>query len=373
MSTKPPTPIIKEPEQKTGDKPNTTQLDSELPKTELSAQPAAAGPEVQPTELPTGPEVQPTELPTGPEVQPTGVPTGPEVQPTELPTGPEVQPTGVPTGPEVQPTGVPTGPEVQPTELPAGPTELPAGVPAGPTGVPTGPTELPAGPGLQPTGNEQQGQQFQPGNEQQGQQFQYGNEQQGQQFQYGNEQQVQQFQYGNEQQGQQFQYGNEQQGQQFQPGNEQPGKDDKPETKNITVTIDKSTLVSLSQNLNTNLLITISAYKNVLSKLTEIVTNPDKQTKINANIEMLNGIEKSVTELLGSVQENLEIPADKLISASKILEEVNKGNNSFTNTTLQIDAATILAFLGTAIAMTGGKKTKGRRKNVHKKTKRNKK
>jgi hypothetical protein len=120
-------------------------------------------------------------------------------------------------------------------------------------------------------------------------------------------------------------------------------------------------------------LVTISAYKNVLSKLTEIVTNPDKQTKINENIEMLNGIEKSVTELLGSVQENLEIPADKLISASKILEEVNKGNNSFTNTALQIDAATILAFLGTAIAMAGGKKTKGRRKNVHKKTKRNKK
>jgi hypothetical protein len=324
MSTKPPTPIIKEPEQKTGDKRNTIPLDNELPKTELSAQPSAAGPEVQPTE------------------QPAELPAGPTEQPAELP--------GVPAGPEVQPAELPAGPAEQPAELPGVPTEQP-GVPTEQPGVPTEqpgvPTELP---GVQPTGNEQQGQQFQ-----------YGNEQQ---FQYGNEQQ----------QGQPFQYGNEQQqGQPFQPGNEQPGKDDKPETKNITVTIDKSTLVSLSQNLNTNLLVTISAYKNVLSKLTEIVTNPDKQTKINANIEMLNGIEKSVTELLGSVQENLEIPADKLISASKILEEVNKGNNSFTNTTLQIDAATILAFLGTAIAMTGGKKTKGRRKNVHKKTKRNKK
>jgi hypothetical protein len=317
MSTKPPTPITKEQEEEKekGDKPNTIPLDNEQPKTELSAEPAAAGPEV-PAELPAGPEVQPTELP------------------AEL-------------------SELPAGPEVQPTELPA---ELPAelsGVPAELSGVPAELPGVPAGPEVQPTGNEQQ--------------FQYGNEQQGQQFQYGNEQQGQQFQYGNEQQGQQFQYGNEQ------PGKEQQGKDDKPETKNITVTIDKSTLVSLSQNLNTNLLVTISAYKNVLSKLTEIVTNPDKQTKINENIEMLNGIEKSVTELLGSVQENLEIPADKLISASKILEEVNKGNNSFTNTTLQIDAATILAFLGTAIAMAGGKKTKGRRKNLNKKTKRNKK
>ena len=149
----------------------------------------------------------------------------------------------------------------------------------------------------------------------------------------------------------------------------QPVTNNVTEPTNITITIDKSTLVSLSQNLNANLLITISAYKNVLSKLTEIVTNPDKQQQINENIEMLNGIEKSVTELLGKVQENLEIPSDKLIEPSKLLE---KGNNSFINTALQIDAATILSFLGTAVAMAGVKKTKGRRKTVHKKTKRHK-
>ena len=142
------------------------------------------------------------------------------------------------------------------------------------------------------------------------------------------------------------------------------------DTKNVMIKLDKSTLVSLSQNLNTNLLVTISAYKIVLTKLTEIVTNPDKQQKINENVEMLNGIEKSVTELLNSVQENLDIPTDKLINASTILE---KGNNSFINTALQIDAATILAFLGSAVAMAGGKKTRGRYKHVHKKTKRNKK
>ena len=273
---------------------------------------------------------KPNTTPLEPEQPTSAVPTG-----TELPTG--VQPVELP---GVQPVELPG---VLPAEQPGNeqpgvqqpgvlPVELPGVLPAEQPGNEQ-PGVLPVEqPGV-PAGNEQQ---FQPGNEQQ---------QQGQQFQFGNEQQQQVIE---------------------QPGNEQP------ETKNITVTIDKSTLVSLSQNLNINLLVTISAYKNVLSKLTEIVTNPDKQTKINANIEMLNGIEKSVTELLGSVQENLEIPADKLISASKILEEVNKGNNAFTNTTLQIDAATILAFLGTAIAMTGGKKTKGRRKNVHKKTKRNK-
>ncbi len=128
----------------------------------------------------------------------------------------------------------------------------------------------------------------------------------------------------------------------------------------------------MSQNLNTNLLVTISAYKSVLGKLTEIVTNPDKQTKINENIEMLNSIEKSVTDLLGKVQENLDIPQDKIISASKILEDANKGNNSFINTALQIDAATILAFLGSAVAMAGGKKTKRRHKMFRKKSKRHK-
>ena len=160
-------------------------------------------------------------------------------------------------------------------------------------------------------------------------------------------------------------------GQTDQPETDQPAFG-QTESKDITITIDKSTLVSLSQNLNSNLLVTISAYKSVLGKLTEIVTNPDKQTKINDNIEMLNGIEKSVTELLGNVQENLDIPQDKIINASKILEDANKGNNSFINTALQIDAATILAFLGSAIAMAGGKKTKRRHRIFRKKSKRHK-
>ena len=264
-------------------------------------------------------------------------------------------------------------------------------------------TDLSTGPEQQDqplqVGNEQPGHE-QPGPQQQDQPLQFGNEQPGPE-QQGNEQQGQTFQFGNEQQGQPFQFGNEQQGNE-QIGNEQFGNEQQgtepmldaygnvvdmnlnspnpvsiPEvntsvtdTKNIMIKLDKSTLVSLSQNLNTNLLVTISAYKIVLTKLTEIVTNPDKQQKINENVEMLNGIEKSVTELLNSVQENLDIPTDKLINASTILE---KGNNSFINTALQIDAATILAFLGSAVAMAGGKKTRGRYKHVHKKTKRNKK
>jgi hypothetical protein len=271
----------------------------------------------------------------------------------------------------------------------------------------TKPNSIPFEPDLS-TGNEQpvpeqQAQPFQFGNEQSQQQGneQQGNEQQGNE-QQGNEQQGNELQ-GNEQQGNELQ-GNELQGnEQF--GNEQQGNEpvldaygnvvdmnlnipnpvaglsipelnnsvtdnNVTDAKNIMIKLDKSTLVSLSQNLNTNLLVTISAYKIVLTKLTEIVTNPDKQQKINENIEMLNGIENSVTDLLNSVQENLDIPTDKLINASTILE---KGNNSFINTALQIDAATILAFLGSAVAMAGGKKTRGRYKNVHKKTKRNKK
>ena len=309
MSTKTPTPITveQEPEQeKSGAKPNTIPLD---------------------TDLSTGPEQQDQPLQVGNE-QPGHEQPGPQQQDQPLQFGNE------------QP-----GPEQQGNEEP---------------------------------GPQQQGQTFQFGNEQQG------NEQQGQPFQFGNEQQGNE-QFGNEQFGNE-QFGNEQQG--TEPmldayGNvvdmnlNSPNPVSIPEvntsvtdTKNIMIKLDKSTLVSLSQNLNTNLLVTISAYKIVLTKLTEIVTNPDKQQKINENVEMLNGIEKSVTELLNSVQENLDIPTDKLINASTILE---KGNNSFINTALQIDAATILAFLGSAVAMAGGKKTRGRYKHVHKKTKRNKK
>ena len=274
---------------------------------------------------------------------------------TDLSTGPEPQQGNEQPGPE-QPGPEQPGPEQQEQPLQFGNEE----------------------PGNEQPGNEQQGQTFQFGNEQQGNE-QQGNEQQGQPFQFGNEQQGNE-QFGNEQ------FGNEQQGTETMLdayGNvvdmnlNSPNPVSIPEvntsvtdTKNIMIKLDKSTLVSLSQNLNTNLLVTISAYKIVLTKLTEIVTNPDKQQKINENVEMLNGIEKSVTELLNSVQENLDIPTDKLINASTILE---KGNNSFINTALQIDAATILAFLGSAVAMAGGKKTRGRYKHVHKKTKRNKK
>jgi len=73
-------------------------------------------------------------------------------------------------------------------------------------------------------------------------------------------------------------------------------------SEEITLTIDKSTLVSLCQNLNTNLLVNIAAYKSVLTKLRDSEKDNIKISALDTNITTLNELESSVSALLNTVQ-----------------------------------------------------------------------
>ena len=78
----------------------------------------------------------------------------------------------------------------------------------------------------------------------------------------------------------------------------------------ITLKVDKSTLASLCQNLNSNLLVNIVAYKGVLTKLKDSESSPEKKTKLENNISNLDEIQESVSSLMKNVQGNLGVSQD---------------------------------------------------------------
>ena len=147
----------------------------------------------------------------------------------------------------------------------------------------------------------------------------------------------------------------------------------------ITLTIDKTTLVSLCQNLNTNLLVNISAYKSVLAKLKDSEKDEVKVSALDSNIEKLNELEGSVSELLNNVQTNLDIPMDKQIDPQTVIQEASSsGSSGFMQKLLGAEAAAILGSMAAAsVLMLGGarrkKTTKRRRHKGRKSTKRHKK
>jgi hypothetical protein len=151
----------------------------------------------------------------------------------------------------------------------------------------------------------------------------------------------------------------------------------------ITLKIGKSTLVSLCQNLNTNLLVNIAAYKSVLAKLKDSENDEIKKTALASNIETLNTLESSVSALLNTVQTNLDIPDDKKIDPETVIKEASSSNASsgnFMTKLLGAEAAAILGSMAAAtVLMLGGGKykrrkfTKGRRNKKQKSTKSNKK
>ena len=145
----------------------------------------------------------------------------------------------------------------------------------------------------------------------------------------------------------------------------------------ITVNIDKSTLVSLSQNLNTNLLVNISAYINVLTKLKDNESDDSKKSDIESNIQNLVLIQQNVSDILTSVQTNLDVPADQIINPETILQE-SSGNNSapFMQKLLGAEASAILGSMAAATLLMGGKRKQftfkkkrltKRKKNTYKK------
>ena len=129
----------------------------------------------------------------------------------------------------------------------------------------------------------------------------------------------------------------------------------------ITLTTNKSTLTNLAQNLNANLLVTVAAYKAILLKLKDNTSDEEKRKLLEANIKELEMVENSVTNLLTSVQTNLDVESDKMINASGVLEEAGT-SNKFTQRLLNTEAIAILAAMLAPIGLGGGGKGKSKKK-----------
>jgi len=152
-------------------------------------------------------------------------------------------------------------------------------------------------------------------------------------------------------------------------------------SEEITLTIDKSTLVSLCQNLNTNLLVNIAAYKSVLTKLRDSEKDNIKISALDTNITTLNELESSVSALLNTVQTSLDVPKNEQVDPQTVIKEASGSNssaNGFMQKLLGAEAAAILGSMTAAtVLMLGGAKTKRkntrrRRNKGNKSTKRHK-
>ena len=92
---------------------------------------------------------------------------------------------------------------------------------------------------------------------------------------------------------------------------------------------------------------------------------------MNKNMETLIELEKTISTLLNSVQQNLGVEPDKLLDPTKVIEEATGSQSSgFMTKLLGAEAAAILGSMMAATVLLGGKKkrTKGR-KNILKKKK----
>ena len=141
---------------------------------------------------------------------------------------------------------------------------------------------------------------------------------------------------------------------------------------NITIKINKEALVSLVQNLNTNLLVNIGAYRGVLNKLKTISSNSDLENDITS----LTDIERNIAELFNKVQKNLDVSSNNIINPEKVIAEANK-TTALTDQLISAQVSSILAGLATTALLLGGKKRKtkkykrGKSNQVHKYTRRN--
>ena len=142
-------------------------------------------------------------------------------------------------------------------------------------------------------------------------------------------------------------------------------------SKEITLTINKSILVELCQNLNTNLLVNISAYINVLTKLKDNENNENNKTALESNIQNLIQLQKNASELLTSVQTDLDIPSNQIINPETIIQE-STGNSStpFMTKMLGAEASAILGSMAAATLLMGGNKRKLTKRRKHKGKKR---
>lgn len=142
-------------------------------------------------------------------------------------------------------------------------------------------------------------------------------------------------------------------------------------SKEITLTINKSILVELCQNLNTNLLVNISAYINVLTKLKDNENNENKKTALESNIQNLIQLQKNASELLTSVQTDLDIPSNQIINPETIIQESTRNSSTpFMTKMLGAEASAILGSMAAATLLMGGNKRKLTKRRKHKGKKR---
>ena len=148
--------------------------------------------------------------------------------------------------------------------------------------------------------------------------------------------------------------------------------DNKQSTNDITIKINKEALISLVQNLNTNLLVNIGAYRGVLNKLKTISTNSDLENDITS----LTDIERNIAELFNKVQKNLDVSSNNIINPEEVIAEANK-TTALTDQLISAQVSSILAGLATTALLLGGKKRKtkkhkrGKGKQCHRYTRRN--
>lgn len=140
-------------------------------------------------------------------------------------------------------------------------------------------------------------------------------------------------------------------------------------TEEITLKVDKSTLTSLCQNLNSNLLVNIIAYKGILTKLKDSENNTDKKSELETNIENLEKILESVSSLMKNVQTNLDVPSDKIVIPEDVIKEALK-TTTLADQLISAQVTTILASLAAAAVLAGGKLNKKKHtKRKHRYTK----
>ena len=156
------------------------------------------------------------------------------------------------------------------------------------------------------------------------------------------------------------------------PNTDVTDTDNNQSINDITIKINKEALVSLVQNLNTNLLVNIGAYRGVLNKLKTISSNSDLENDITS----LTDIERNIAELFNKVQKNLDVSSNNIINPEKVIAEANK-TTALTDQLISAQVSSILAGLATTALLLGGKKRKtkkhkrGKGKQCHRYTRRN--
>ena len=124
-------------------------------------------------------------------------------------------------------------------------------------------------------------------------------------------------------------------------------------------------------------MVNIAAYKSVLTKLKDSEKDKTTSVKLDSNITTLDGIEDSVSALLKTVQQNLDVPQEKQINPETVIKEATgSGSSGFMQKLLGAEAAAILGSMTAAtVLMLGGAKrkiTKRRRHKGRKSTKKSK-